>query len=424
MNESLNECLHSGPSIQNKLWDVLVQQRAFPVMVSADIRQAFLQIRVRENERDALRFHWRRSEMDVVETFRFARVVFGLAPSPYRLEGVLESHLDAWTDRYPDEVALLRRSMYVDDLLTGGRTVQEVQTRREIAKEILHDATFELHKWNSNIPQLEDDASPEDHREQSYAKQQLLVKSSETKLLGLKWDKRKDTLAVTFPDDEVQKTKRGVFSKLAKVYDPLGLVSPVTLEGKQIYRDVCDAKTSWDVNLDGKLLERWVKWESTLPLEQTVPRSIVNHQEEVTEIELHTFGDAFIQGVGAAVYAVVRQSSGTTQQLVTAKSRLAKRSLTVPRLELVGAHMAANLAVNVRNALPNVPVPSIHAWIDSVVALHWICGNGMYKQFVDNRVAKIQAHPEVQWRYVPTYDNHADISSRGGTVSSLELWWT
>ena len=237
-------------------------------MVSADIRQAFLQIRVRENERDALRFHWRRSEMDVVETFRFARVLFGLAPSPYLLEGVLESHLDAWADRYPDEVALLRRSMYVDDLLTGGRTVQKVQTRREIAREILHDATFELHKWNSNIPQLEDDASPEDHREQSYAKQQLMVKSSETKLLGLKWDKRKDTLAATFPDDEVQKTKRGVLSKLVKVYDPLGLVSPVTLEGKQIYRDVCDAKTSWDVNLDGKLLERWVKWERSLPLEE------------------------------------------------------------------------------------------------------------------------------------------------------------
>ncbi len=68
---------------------------------------------------------------------------------------------------------------------------------------------------------------------------------------------------------------------------------------------------------------------ASLPLEQTVPRSIVGHQEEVTEIELHTFGDASIQGVGAAVYAVVRQPSGTTQQLVTAKSRLAKRNLTI-----------------------------------------------------------------------------------------------
>ena len=47
---SLNECLNSGPSLQNKLWDVLIQQRMFPVMLSAEIRQAFLQIRVRESE--------------------------------------------------------------------------------------------------------------------------------------------------------------------------------------------------------------------------------------------------------------------------------------------------------------------------------------------------------------------------------------
>ena len=36
--------------------------------------------------------------------------------------------------------------------------------------------------------------------------------------------------------------------------------------------------------------------------------------------ELHTFGDASIQGVGAAIYAVVKQPSGTTQQLVKAQT--------------------------------------------------------------------------------------------------------
>ena len=82
---------------------------------------------------------------------------------------------------------------------------------------------------------------------------------------------------MTFPDDEMQKTKRGVLSKVAKVYDPLGLVSPLTLEGKQIYRDVCDPKTPWDTNLDDKLMERWESWERSLHLEQTVPRSIVGH---------------------------------------------------------------------------------------------------------------------------------------------------
>ncbi len=110
---------------------------------------------------------------------------------------------------------------------------------------------------------------------------------------------------MTFPDDEAQKTKRRVLSKLAKVYDPLGLVSPLTLERKQIYRDECDAKRPWDTNLDDKLMERWERWERSLPLEQTVPRSIVGHQEEVTEIELHTFGDASIQSVGAAVYVPI-----------------------------------------------------------------------------------------------------------------------
>jgi hypothetical protein len=54
---SLNECLYPGPPLQNNLWDVLIQQRAFPVMVSSDIRQAFLQIRIKAAERDVLRFH-------------------------------------------------------------------------------------------------------------------------------------------------------------------------------------------------------------------------------------------------------------------------------------------------------------------------------------------------------------------------------
>ena len=240
----------------------------------------------------------------------------------------------------------------------------------------------------------------------------------------MKWDKRSDTLAVTFPNEREPKTKRGVLSKLARVYDPLGLASPLTLVGKQIYRDACDSKIPWDADLNGKLLQRWEKWERTLPPEIVVPRSIVSHQEEVTAIELHTFGDASIEGFGAAVYAVVKQPSGITQQLVTAKSRLAKRSLSLPRLELVAAHMAANLAVNVSNALPKDQSPTIYAWVDSLVVLHWICGQGTYKQFVANRVAKIHAHPEIQWRYVPTSVNPADTASRGGLISSSELWWT
>ena len=83
-------------------------------------------------------------------------------------------------------------------------------------------------------------------------------------------------------------------------------------------------------------------------------------------------------------------SSCMSRGLLAAKSRLAKKGLTIPRLELVSAHMAANLAENVKNAPEGQPVRSVHEWLDSTVALHWIREEGSaYKQFVANRVNKI-----------------------------------
>ena len=48
---SLNGCLEKGPSLQNKLWDILIRTKFRPVILYADIEKAFLQIRIRENER-------------------------------------------------------------------------------------------------------------------------------------------------------------------------------------------------------------------------------------------------------------------------------------------------------------------------------------------------------------------------------------
>ena len=55
---SINECLEIGPPLQNHLWNVLVRSRFYPVAIAGDLKQAFLQIRVRREDRDALRFYW------------------------------------------------------------------------------------------------------------------------------------------------------------------------------------------------------------------------------------------------------------------------------------------------------------------------------------------------------------------------------
>ena len=98
---SLNECSKPGPPLQNKLWDFLVQQRAYPVVVTGDIKKAFLQIRIRESERDSLRFRWQREEHAEVEALRFTKALFGLVSLPFLLRGVLERQLGAWEKKYP-----------------------------------------------------------------------------------------------------------------------------------------------------------------------------------------------------------------------------------------------------------------------------------------------------------------------------------
>ena len=420
---SLNDCLYAGPPLQNHLWSVLVRMRFHPVLITGDLQQAFLQVRIKEEERDALRFHWKTSEHSEVEVLRFTRALFGLVPSPFLLGGVIECHLETWETHMPQLVAELRKSLYVDDLISGKPTVPEAQQLKEGAIKIFADAKFTLHKWHSNVAELEgSERRVED--EGTFAKQQLGQSKAKTGgLLGLPWDKQEDQISVVLPQNEVVASKRALLRNLAKIYDPLGLAAPLTIKGKFIYRDVCNVKVAWDAPLPPQLANRWTRWKKELPAEVMVARALTCAQEQIEEIELHAFGDASKNGVCATVHAVVRQPSGVSQGLVTAKARLAKQGLTIPRLELVSAHMAANLITNVGRALQGFPVKQCYGWLDSSVALHWIKGGGEYKQFVANRVMKIQGHSEIYWRHVPTKENPADLGSRGGQVDDSKLWW-
>ena len=134
------------------------------------------------------------------------------------------------------------------------------------------------------------------------------------------------------------------------------------------------------------LEQQWQKWEHSLPHGVSCPRALTSAQEPIEKIELYAFGDTSGKGIAAAVYAVIKQPSTLNQGLLTAKARLAKQGLTIPRRELVSGHMAVNLLSNVQDALQGLPVTSLHCWLDSSVALHWILGGGDYKQFVANRV--------------------------------------
>ena len=232
-----------------------------------------------------------------------------------------------------------------------------------------------MHKRESNIKELEDQNMP-----------------NTSKILGQVWDKEDDTLEIKIPpfSDDTPVTKKTILSHLGKVYDPLGILSPTMAQGKHIYREACDEKLGWNAVVFEKLAKAWLKWIAQLRSVK-VPRSLVRQCNEVRSIDLHLFADASSLGCSAATIALVKQDTGTVQGLLTSQSRISKRNTTMPRLELVAGHMAANMANNEQQVLTRWPVASINIGMDSTLALYWLMNPGSnWKVFVANRVRRSQ----------------------------------
>ena len=78
-------------------------------------------MRIKAQERDALRFLWQSPGSDDVTVYRFTRALFGLTCSPFLLGGVINEHLKHWEAKYPELVKEIRDDLYVDGLITGER---------------------------------------------------------------------------------------------------------------------------------------------------------------------------------------------------------------------------------------------------------------------------------------------------------------
>ena len=141
--------------------------------------------------------------------------------------GTLEAHLVSKKRDDINDIPEIKKSLYVHDFVLRGINTTVVKRLKQLIINIFGEAQFILHKWHSNVPELEDGNNSEEI--QTYAKARLGVERNEIKILRLTWDKTADTLNVTFPKLEVDPTRRGILQKLASCYDPLGLVSPILL---------------------------------------------------------------------------------------------------------------------------------------------------------------------------------------------------
>ena len=211
----------------------------------------------------------------------------------------------------------------MDDIVTGEVTVEKVKKIKKTSEKIFGEECIELYKWHSNAKELEE--TQEEHSsELSYAKQEFGTRSTDCKILGIPWDKSKDTFGVDLHIPVKKQSKRGMLKHLAFVFDPLELISSVTLTGNNMYREACHLKLSWDEQLTEPLRTKWIKFSESLRKKFEVSRSIPTFQDEIPSVDLHVFGDASLKGVSAVLYAVVHQKDGRSQGILAAKSMLSR----------------------------------------------------------------------------------------------------
>ena len=208
--------------------------------------------------------------------------------------GTLEAHLVSKKRDDINDIPEIKKSLYVHDFVLRGINTTVVKRLKQLIINIFGEAQFILHKWHSNVPELEDGNNSEEI--QTYAKARLGVERNEIKILRLTWDKTADTLNVTFPKLEVDPTRRGILQKLASCYNPLGLVSPILLGLKSIYRELCELGTRWDQRQPEAMLKKWNKWNNNLPEKMVVPRAFRFQHEKIEAIDFHVFSAASIIG--------------------------------------------------------------------------------------------------------------------------------
>ena len=241
-----------------------------------------------------------------------------------------------------------------------GSEIEAIGKFKSEATELLESAEFSVHKWESNILELESENMP-----------------SPGKVLGHLWDKREDAseLQIKKVSEDKPVTRRTILSQLGSIYDPLGLISPTMVQGKRIYREACDENKGWNSEVSPALTRDGLTWARQLR-NVKVPRSLIKDCMKVKSVRIYQFADASNLACSTVTIAAAEQGTGKVKGLLTSKSRIAKRNTHFQRLELIGGQMAANMAKNVCHALRRLPIASVVVWMDSMVALYWITNHG------------------------------------------------
>ncbi|XP_036347637.1 uncharacterized protein LOC118757014, partial [Rhagoletis pomonella] len=302
--KSLNDILLVGPTLQDDIFAILLRFRAYKYVLMADIAKMYRQVQMNSADFSWQCILWRESPNASVQVYKL---------QTKSLQQLAKDEAES----LPIGSVVTLRDFYVDNLMTGGATTDEVVQIRPQVVELLKHGGFPLRKFATNDNSIISDIPQVDREE--------IVQLGDVdyiKTLGLKWSPSSDNFVFSYTESSSSSktTKRAILSQIASFFDPLGLLNPIIVSCKILMQHLWALKLDWDESVPQDVYTQWQDLRRQLSL-------ICQHE-----------------GFGACIYMVTRDSNGTTSSLLSAKSRVApKKEVSLPRLELCVTLLLAEL---------------------------------------------------------------------------------
>ncbi|XP_062544887.1 uncharacterized protein LOC134211735 [Armigeres subalbatus] len=422
--ESFNSKLLAGPDATASLLGVLIRFREHSIAVVGDIKEMFHQIRIREADQKAQCFLFRDDPNKNPDIYVMQVMTFGATCSPACAQFVKNINAAKFTRNCPEAVNVITKNHYVDDCLASFQTPTEaIKVMNEVIK--IHDhANFYIRKFVSNSDEVLK-GLPMDRIDSSKLISLDMNEPSYQKVLGIQWDTEKDEMVyridcLTSLDTL---TKRQLLSFVARVYDPLGLISNVTIESRIILQDLWRRQLGWDDEVPEDIKQRLVDWY--LRVERLDSFRILRCYSKALDVkkrEMHVFVDASERAFAAVIYFRTLSENNIDVNIVAAKARVAPmKVMTIPKLELQAALLGTRLAGTIEKE-SDLEIHETVYWSDNSTVLSWIKSDPRnYKQFVAFRVSEIHDSTTTnQWRWIDSENNPADEATK--VVKRKSIW--
>ena len=413
---SLNEASYQGVDLMNNLSQLLLKFRSNLYTLIADIKKAFLMIKLAKDE-DKNRFCFFLRINNELRVFRYNTILFGYVASPFILNYVIKFHVSNFIQ---DECSkILLNNFYVDNLLFTSCFKDKISEMYDRCYDRMLQGGFVLRSWTSNIPEM---------RVQMQADNRYVEHQSDyEKMLGYNYSTSSDTLHLSKTCLDVNaNTKRKILSETSKLFDPLGLYLPVTIRSKTLIRKLWANKRQWDEKLSEEELAPWKSLckDVSFLSDVSFPRCAITDNYPC---DIIVFADSSKQSFGFTVYSRQQECCN----LIFAKARVAPiQSRSLPTLELLSVFLSLKCLPDVLSPFA-VKFNSITIAVDAQIVLSWILSGTVRSKnvFAKNRLKDIlfmtdeikkKFSCDICFKYVPTDQNPADLLTRGVTVSKFK----